>query len=126
MSTYYYSPEEVGLEVVGQVEWSEPCYSFDLSVVWYHPEQDIFYFGSDSGCSCPSPFEDFSSLDDLESGNQHAAIRYLLERKAEEEAGYKNYDNDPQFECYGAAQVVELIGKITSAEYRHVIQEMEY
>lgn len=59
MANIYYDPEHFGVEKVTEFERSEPSWSFDTFVVWYAAETDTYYWGSDSGCSCPSPFEDF-------------------------------------------------------------------
>lgn len=59
----YYDPEKFGLTIVLECE-KEPNYDFDKFVVWQDAEGNLFY-GGDSGCSCPSPFEDFTSLDKL-------------------------------------------------------------
>jgi hypothetical protein len=75
----YHSPEVFGLTPVGEVEWYEPDYSFDFAVVWYHAESGKFYWGSDSGCSCPSPFEDYTSLDKLESGTWWDVAKGLVQ-----------------------------------------------
>lgn len=60
MANVYYDPEHFGLVKVTEFERSEPSWSFDTFVIWYSAETDTYYWGSDSGCSCPSPFEDFS------------------------------------------------------------------
>lgn len=60
----YYSPEKCGLEIVCQVELSEPSYSFDTRVVW-KAQNGKLYTAHDSGCSCPTPFEYFHKLGDL-------------------------------------------------------------
>lgn len=62
----YYQPEKFGLVPVAELELSEPDYSFDLVMVWEHTETGQLYVGYDSGCSCPSPFEDYTSLDKLD------------------------------------------------------------
>lgn len=59
----YYNPKDASLEIVGSVE-REPNYDFDMLVVWKNAKGELFY-GKDSGCSCPSPFEDFHSEADL-------------------------------------------------------------
>lgn len=59
----YYSPEQFGLTVVAELS-KEPDYDFDMIVVWRH-EDGTIYWAHDSGCSCPSPFEDYCSLSDL-------------------------------------------------------------
>lgn len=73
----YHSPEKYGLEVVGSIEWSEPDWSFDMTVVWKGGVGE-YYFASDSGCSCPSPFEDFTSVDMLEGPFTKNSLEYRL------------------------------------------------
>ena len=59
----YYQPEHFGLTVVKEIDAGE-AYEFDLYLLWKH-EDGRFFYASDSGCSCPSPFEDYTSLEDL-------------------------------------------------------------
>lgn len=61
----YYYPEKSGMEIVTQLELSEPCYSFDTQVVWRVKGKKKLYTAHDSGCSCPTPFEDYHKLSDL-------------------------------------------------------------
>lgn len=65
MLDVYSSPERVGLEVVGEVSFDDDSYQFDLGVVWWHPERRVFFYAEDSGCSCPSPFEDYGDVEAL-------------------------------------------------------------
>lgn len=65
MSNVYYSPEEFGLEVVGEIEFSDGDYQFDTRVIWKHSSGKL-YTARDSGCSCPSPFEEYNKLEDLD------------------------------------------------------------
>lgn len=53
--------EDLGLEFVDEFDKSEPCYSFDLFRVMFDTNRGSYRTGEDSGCSCPSPFEDFRS-----------------------------------------------------------------
>ncbi len=59
----YDNPAKHGLELVNVVDLSEPDYSFDLLAIWKGPEG--YYLGTDSGCSCPMPFENFNGVEDL-------------------------------------------------------------
>ena len=59
-----YSPESWGLRIVGQIELSEPNYSFNTLIIWKRVDGKVFY-GQDSGCSCPSPFENFHHFSDM-------------------------------------------------------------
>lgn len=65
MGTLYNTPEEYGLEVVGEFDWCEPDYSFDMLVVWKE-SRGKYWIGEDSNCSCPSPFEDFYDINTLD------------------------------------------------------------
>lgn len=62
----YYSPENHGLEIVGTAEagWD---YEFDMFVIWRDATGQLYY-AMDSGCSCPSPFEDYEDVSDLSYG----------------------------------------------------------
>jgi hypothetical protein len=95
----YYQPEEFDATIVGEVEWSEPCWSFDTTVVWKDSE-GFYRMASDSGCSCPTPFEDVR-WDELERLSAHEVAAALT--KLQEDA----YDKD-----YSSGQVVELINKV--------------
>lgn len=56
------APHEFGFdEVVGVVDISEPSYSFDLLAVLKNAEG--YFLSTDSGCSCPSPFESHTADD---------------------------------------------------------------
>jgi hypothetical protein len=60
----YYHPEIHGLERVSEVDYSDGCYQFDLRVVWKDSKGRL-WTARDSGCSCPSPFEDTTELERL-------------------------------------------------------------
>lgn len=51
----YYDPENFGLEIVASEDRGY-TYEFDMVVVWKNKQGDLFW-ASDSGCSCPTPFE---------------------------------------------------------------------
>lgn len=94
----YYHPEKLGLTTVGEVEWSEPDYSFDFTVVWKDAEGRP-YWGDDAGCSCPAPFEDVNSVEDLTTGTFTEFVAHLNERS-----------ND-----YSAPQIVDLLARMRLA-----------
>jgi hypothetical protein len=84
MSDIYSNPEKFGLTYIGQVDFTDG-YEFDLYAVW--KDQDgKFWYGSDSGCSCPSPFEDYDDekepLRDLDELTSLAAFKDLCEAYA--------------------------------------------
>jgi len=56
MNNIYYSPEKFGLEVVAELS-KDLSYEFDIYLVWKDKDGRLFT-ATDSGCSCPTPFED--------------------------------------------------------------------
>ena len=71
----YYDPEEVGLEVVAEIDYSDGEYQFDYRVVWWHEKKRKLYTSRDSGCSCPSPFEEIYEIKDLDKLSDMIALR---------------------------------------------------
>lgn len=56
------SPERFGLTVVATAEFGG-SWEFDTSVLWRNAD-GVFLYARDSGCSCPTPFEN-TTLSDL-------------------------------------------------------------
>ena len=79
----YYYPQMNGLETVGEFDWAEPDYSFDLCVVWKE-KRGMYWVGNDSGCSCPAPFED-QTKDDLMGPYNKAQLKERLETMVDEQ-----------------------------------------
>lgn len=73
----YDNPEQFGLTVVGEVHDPDACYSFNDFVAWRHEDGRLFW-ASDSGCSCPVPFENFGDLESLSTGTADELIADLL------------------------------------------------
>jgi hypothetical protein len=85
----YYNPDALGLNVVAELEFSDLCYQYDTRVVW---EKDgALYTARDSGCSCPKPFEGYTSVESLERVDLDALES---EVKAERYIGNSNFDRD--------------------------------
>lgn len=64
-SNVYYHPEKHGLKPIAEFEYSSGSYEFDTRVIWRHTSGQL-YMARDSGCSCPTPFEDYQGVTDLE------------------------------------------------------------
>lgn len=77
----YYDPEKFGLSIFDEIEWSDGCYQFDLTVVWRKVNTNEFFYAEDSGCSCPSPFESMG-MDDLIACTPFELDKHLTERFA--------------------------------------------
>lgn len=73
------SPEACGLELVGVVD-NDPesdDTGFDLDIIVRDIRTGKLFHGSDSGCSCPIPFENVHSLADLRPVTRWEARRIL-------------------------------------------------
>lgn len=81
-SGIYYNPEKHGLTTIGSIDWSDGCYQFNLTGVWQDRSNGRLLWGNDSGCSCPSPFED-TKVADLSTGSWMELKTYLDERNPE-------------------------------------------
>ncbi len=106
----YYNPENYDLETVGQVNWSEPNYSFDFTVV-FRDSNGMFYWESDAGCSCPSPFESIP-FEKLQRGSKFDVASYLTAKQADAEHEASEWDFMRANADYSAPQVVDLIGRV--------------
>lgn len=60
----YYNPEKWGLTTIAEFDESDGFYQFDYVVVWKGNDGTL-YLANDSGCSCPSPFENVESIAEL-------------------------------------------------------------
>lgn len=62
------------------LEDSSLGYEWDEFQAFYSPEDDIFYWATDSGCSCNGLWDEFNSLGDLQMGRRsdvlHAAREF--------------------------------------------------
>lgn len=59
----YYNPEKFGLTIVKEIEDPNASYSFDMFILWRDGSGRLLW-ATDSGCSCPTPFE-FLGVSDL-------------------------------------------------------------
>jgi hypothetical protein len=105
----YNQPEHFGVRIVGVVEWDYECYQFNMTVVWVDA-LDQFYMGDDSGCSCPSPFEDSTSAEDLGMPMTKHEVAAALQKGAED-TQQRSYMSDEDKEMVKAS-VVSLIEKV--------------
>lgn len=58
-----YDSEKFGLKELYNIDHAD-CYEFDTLMIWQH-EDGTLYYAQDSGCSCPTPFEEYKDLKDL-------------------------------------------------------------
>lgn len=91
MITVYSEPEKFGLTTVGEIQWGEACYDFNLTVVWRRDADGAFLYAEDTGCSCPSPFED-TGINDLLPATPLAEFQAHLNERNEEHGGGQETD----------------------------------
>lgn len=102
MSNIYYNPEEFGLVVVAEIEYSPGSHRFDTRVVWKEKDGRKKFTARDSGCSCPTPFEDYH-LGNIEPFNFQALYQ---EVNGELSNDYKNITPE---------QAQEFLAKVRAA-----------
>lgn len=96
----YDRPGNFGLEFIGEIEWDEESYQFNLTAVWRDAENsNVLFWVSDAGCSCPSPFEGLKSRDDLYTGSRMELQEYL-----EAQAQAKEPESERQSWQYGLSR----------------------
>lgn len=93
----YYNPESLGLEIIAELEFSDMSYQFDTLLVWRHKDSGKFYTARDSGCSCPTPFEDYCGIDKLTELNDWTQLLSDVEPETERYLEYSNSE-----ETYGS------------------------
>lgn len=87
----YYHPEHYGLEVIGDIEWDNEAWQFNMTVVW-RDQAGNFYYADDSGCSCPSPFEDLT----LERLTRVERLQDLIDHLTERASTERYFDNEAE------------------------------
>jgi hypothetical protein len=75
----YNEPAKYGLEIVADIEWDDEAYQFNQTVIWKDKSGQLYY-ADDSGCSCPSPFEDYQDSSNLTKATRDEVIAHLLSK----------------------------------------------
>lgn len=108
----YYSPEKYGLEIVGQVDWTDEAYQFDMTVVWRRVADGQLLYADDSGCSCPSPFEDHG-VTDLVEASMFEVSTHLIETAKQRANRFVDYGNeDADVSDYHAMEINKLMSRL--------------
>jgi len=85
----YYDPQKFGLEIVDTLE-ANLSYEFDMFVVW-KDERNKLYWASDTGCSCPTPFDSYD-LSTLNRGSRTAAVKAAREWATQNSSFGQHFD----------------------------------
>jgi hypothetical protein len=93
MSSLYYEPEKAGLETVGEIDTAG---SYEFNTAWVSREKSTgkVYVAFDSGCSCPTPFEDHSFPDSFTHVESAASLRAELESWSDKQYSQKASHED--------------------------------
>jgi hypothetical protein len=59
MSNVYYTPGEFGLCLLDSIDEPNLCYEYNTMIALQHEATGRVFYAQNSGCSCPTPFEDF-------------------------------------------------------------------
>ena len=84
MKNPYYDPEELQLELLS---YDEPHLSYEYNTLCFWATEDgRIYSASDSGCSCPTPFENYE-------GDTQKEVLQKLERVGSVEQAESIFDS---------------------------------
>jgi len=92
----YSNPKKHGLTTVAEMSWDNESYQFDITVCWRDAEGNL-YWSDDTGCSCPSPFEDVKNKDELETGTLQHLISDVQDRQRRAEEYDAEYIGDDEY-----------------------------
>lgn len=70
----YADPNKFNLQILGQLDEPDMSYSYNTLVVFRHVITGRMFYAQDSGCSCPTPFDDFRfdyAVPDIINTNLH-------------------------------------------------------
>ena len=100
----YDDADKFGLELFEEINDDHADYTFDDFVIWKRLTDGALLYGTDSGCSCPSPFEEqtaasltkITSIEQLELAIEEYRKNYneykcTIERKQEVVNKVKEY-----------------------------------
>lgn len=55
--------DDVKYETLANIEWRYESYEYDQTEIYRRVSDGALFHASDSGCSCPMPFEDVTEAD---------------------------------------------------------------
>lgn len=87
-------PKRVSLDsltYVDSFDWDHESWQFNITMVWKET-RGRYYVASDSGCSCPSPFEKINYTDDkgVYGPYNKTELRAYFERQLKAERGMRS------------------------------------
>lgn len=87
-------------EIIGEIECGSGDYSFDLFRVVQDAKSGNLFYATDSGCSCPSPFEDVEYPEDytkITRGASFESFKTDFENYIKEHGNYVSVTDKMEF-----------------------------
>jgi len=102
----YYNPEAFGMKTVGELEDPRASYDFDTTVVFARNGDGTLFWCNDSGCSCPTPFEN-ESIETLTEITDESWDAFVEATSGRKDWGYE------EAPFYDAADAADLQAKVS-------------
>jgi hypothetical protein len=93
------------LTFIGDIDLAEPDYSFHILRLYVRKSDGVILYGTDSGCSCPSPFEDMKVSELKETSLARVADMVR-------EAAPGSDDEVDRWSGYGPAKVLASLDRL--------------
>lgn len=89
----YYDPEKLNLELIS---FDEPDMSWEYNTLcFWKAKNGLVYSASDSGCSCPTPFEDYDGETEKEVVQKLERVGSLAQAEQIFDSWNKDYNGKP-------------------------------
>lgn len=81
-SNVYYHPDKNGAELVAELDRDDLSYEYDTTIMLRRVSDGAIFLASDSGCSCPTPFEDYVGLESMERAHTLEQVQRFADENA--------------------------------------------
>ena len=88
----YYSPELCGLKIFQEIDNAD-SYECDKLVIWEKVDDGTLWWDVDSGCSCPSPFDNSDHGHDLKQLTEETIYNFDAALKNHQGVTHEQYNN---------------------------------
>lgn len=103
----YYNPEKLDLEMF---TFNQPNMGYEFNTLcFWATENGRIYTASDSGCSCPVPFEDYEGENQIEIIQKLEQIDSIEQAESVFDSWNKDYDGGPLLPISKRQQLSEWI-----------------
>lgn len=89
-----------GFTFIGEMEWANESYSFDMTGVWQRDSDLTLWTADDTGCSCPAPWDMTHQFERL--FNEQPLIDRFNKERAEYAKLDSKYEPGPRMEDWTA------------------------